>query len=490
MVASALSQGYDQPSSGIGADDRKKSNAIEKDHYMSLPTPRPALSKATAWVISGTLLLNGLTLALARPTFGNLILPQTEGSLGAWNFIIPSFGGLLVAWGLSRVSRSKHVMFAGAVWMVAAVLLGAATYALFAFPDQPDAWFSLALRLSGLYTAIWLLATCQFLVPWSVARCSAPRLPSPFFLLAFYPLGSLFGIIAFAFLFEFFSLATQLLSLTILFTCVGAMALGSAFHLRRIEQRNQIEEAPRFGVSRPTFLHYCRWVGSAALAAALVLGVTTFIGTEISPIPLFWLLPLGLYEVSLVVAFARLTPAPLGVLSWIVQILAIIAWAGLTAWIILLVQAMQGRSDGGVIEMLPVGLYLGSLLVPLLIPHRWTLPAQVGIVGLALTWFGLERGELIMPILPMWRQIWLWLAACAVTWWGCHGDLVQTRPDNQYLFRFIACVLLGVTIGILFMETLAPALWDDPLEFQLVLGLAVLFRLGTAFASHWSWNKG
>jgi hypothetical protein len=66
----------------------------------------------------------------------------------------------------------------------------------------------------------------------------------------------------------------------------------------------------------------------------------------------------------------------------------------------------------------------------------------------------------------------------------------QGLSEGRHLFRFITCFVLGVTIGIFFMETLAPALWDYPIEFQLVLGLAVLFRIGTAFAGHLSQGKG
>ncbi len=53
----------------------------------------------------------------------------------------------------------------------------------------------------------------------------------------------------------------------------------------------------------------------------------------------------------------------------------------------------------------------------------------------------------------------------------------------------MACIVLGVIVGDLFMRHVAPALWDYPLEFQLVLGLAVFVRFGTAAANWCSKNQ-
>src|SRR4028119_1565197 len=47
-----------------------------------------------------------------------------------------------------------------------------------------------------------------------------------------------------------------------------------------------------------------RWVGLTFVPSSLMLGVTAFITTDITPIPLLWVIPLSLYLFSFVVVFS------------------------------------------------------------------------------------------------------------------------------------------------------------------------------------------
>ena len=48
-----------------------------------------------------------------------------------------------------------------------------------------------------------------------------------------------------------------------------------------------------------------RWIGLAAIPSSLMLGVTVYMSTDISAIPLFWVLPLSLYLLSFIFVFMR-----------------------------------------------------------------------------------------------------------------------------------------------------------------------------------------
>ena len=48
-----------------------------------------------------------------------------------------------------------------------------------------------------------------------------------------------------------------------------------------------------------------RWVGLAAVPVSLMLGVTTYISTDVSPIPMLWVIPLTLYLLSWIFVFSR-----------------------------------------------------------------------------------------------------------------------------------------------------------------------------------------
>src|ERR687894_440764 len=53
-----------------------------------------------------------------------------------------------------------------------------------------------------------------------------------------------------------------------------------------------------------------RWIGLAFIPSSLMLGVTAFITTDITPVPLLWVIPLSLYLFSFVVVFSRSQKVP------------------------------------------------------------------------------------------------------------------------------------------------------------------------------------
>src|SRR5204863_2625780 len=79
-----------------------------------------------------------------------------------------------------------------------------------------------------------------------------------------------------------------------------------------------------------TWLRRLRWVALAVVPSSLMLGVTTYITTDIAAIPLLWVLPLTLYLLTFILVFARISPraqplitlAALGTLR-----IAIVVWA-------------------------------------------------------------------------------------------------------------------------------------------------------------------
>src|SRR5581483_3729868 len=67
-------------------------------------------------------------------------------------------------------------------------------------------------------------------------------------------------------------------------------------------------EAPRLSVAEPeqiTALRRLRWVGLAAVPSSLMLGVTTYMTTDIAAVPFFWVTPLALYLLTFILVFAR-----------------------------------------------------------------------------------------------------------------------------------------------------------------------------------------
>ena len=54
-----------------------------------------------------------------------------------------------------------------------------------------------------------------------------------------------------------------------------------------------------------TFGRRMRWVVLALVPSSLLLGVTTYVTTDVASAPLFWIIPLALYLLSFVLTFSR-----------------------------------------------------------------------------------------------------------------------------------------------------------------------------------------
>jgi SAM-dependent methyltransferase len=65
-----------------------------------------------------------------------------------------------------------------------------------------------------------------------------------------------------------------------------------------------VEAAPETDEAPPTWRRTLHWIALAAVPSGLMLSTTTHLTTDIVAIPLLWVLPLGLYLLSFVIAFA------------------------------------------------------------------------------------------------------------------------------------------------------------------------------------------
>jgi hypothetical protein len=176
---------------------------------------------------------------------------------------------------------------------------------------------------------------------------------------------------------------------------------------------------PVAGPPRPyelTWWRRLRWMLLAAVPSSLMLGVTMYISTDISAIPLFWVIPLSLYLLSFILVFMRWpvlwTDVPHTVLIWLQPL-----------FLLLLI-------------------YL-----------------QVSGSGFS----------------PFWS-----ILACLLAFFStalvCHGELARQRPPTRYLTEFYLWMSIGGMLGGVFNGLLAPVLFVGLLELPLALVLAGLLR--------------
>lgn len=181
-------------------------------------------------------------------------------------------------------------------------------------------------------------------------------------------------------------------------------------------------------LSEVTWFRRLRWIGLTAVPSSLMLGVTTYITTDLSPIPLLWLIPLMLYLISFVLVFSRWP------VTWVDVPHSIYVW-------------IQPFALFALIFVISVG---------------------GGSVGLE------------VPII-------VHLLAFFITTMVCHGELAKDRPDTKHLTEFYLLMSVGGMIGGIFNALLAPAaggvlpfVW----EYPFAIFVAGVLR-PTMFESDW-----
>jgi spermidine synthase len=174
------------------------------------------------------------------------------------------------------------------------------------------------------------------------------------------------------------------------------------------------DDAARQSAGRPaaaarlTNARRLRWVLLAFAPSSLMLGVTTYLSTDIASMPLLWAVPLSLYLLTLIVVFARRRAVPRKIVEQLLPGVAIIFTLA----------------------------YLSGATQP-----AWFLAA-------------------------------LHLLFFTVAALMCHGRLADDRPEARHLSEFYLWMSVGGALGGLFNAIVAPLAFERVLEYPLAVVLA------------------
>ncbi|MFM7148946.1 MAG: hypothetical protein ACKO23_03800, partial [Gemmataceae bacterium] len=258
-----------------------------------------------------------------------------------------------------------------------------------------------------------LSMTAPLLQRWLSVVPGDPR--DPYRLYVASNAGSFLGLLAFPFLVEpFFDLDTQK-NLWSLGVCLYLILTALCGWLVSRVAEDEATPRPSSEVDEelsPRRILY--WIGLSALTSGLLAGVTTHITTDIAPLPLLWVAPLGLYLLSFIIVFS----------SW------------------------------------PDSLRLGlGRIVPMLL------------LFLILVLITQATSPLFLVLgIPMAA----FFAVCLLV----HGELACDRHSPRHLTAFYLFLSLGSVAGSFFCAFLAPILFQrlGNVEYPLFLVLAALVR--------------
>lgn len=246
-----------------------------------------------------------------QPLFGRMVTPLLGGSPQVWNTSMAFFQaallvGYLYAHLLARLKdlRVQALIHAGvlvAAWLVLPLQVNTALGP----PDsqQPVGWLLGVLTLSVGAPFAAAAATAPLLQAW-YAHTARADAHDPYYLYAASNLGSFAGLLAYPTLIEpALGARAQSLAWSNSYLAVGALVAICA--VLALSARGSSPKQATPVAAAPTWRRRLYWVAAAAAPSALSLGVTLHISTDIASAPLLWVVPLALYLLTYVLAFAR-----------------------------------------------------------------------------------------------------------------------------------------------------------------------------------------
>jgi SAM-dependent methyltransferase len=392
-----------------------------------------------ALLFAGALFVSAFLLFWIQPLVGKMVLPLLGGTPAVWNtcmlfFQVVLLAGYAYAFALTRwLSARAQALVHGALLLAAALSLPVAVNEAAAggVPDgvDPALWLLKTLLLTTAAPFFVLSASAPLLQKW-FSRTRDASASDPYFLYAASNAGSLFALLGFPLLLEpnltlgrqSHTWALAYGGLAILVVACAAFALRSRSTGGAVAgeaSSSLFEESPSDkdasglkDATKLTVRRRLRWVLLAFVPSSLVLGVTTYITTDLVAVPLLWVIPLSLYLLSFVLVFAR--------------------------------RRLVSRSL--VARVLPGS----AVLLVLVYLSGATQPA----------WF-----------LILFHLLFLFAAALV-----CHGQLADERPHASHLAEFYLCLAAGGALGGLFNALIAPLVFNTVVEYPLVMLLASYLR--------------
>ena len=379
---------------------------------------------------SSTIFLSAFLLFLIQPMMAKMILPLLGGTPAVWNTCMLFYQATLLAGYAyvhlitSRLKARRQVLIHIALLILPLLMLPIGLPEGWAPPEQPNpAWWVLLLLSVVIGPAFFLLSTTAPLLQKWFSWTDHPSAADPYFLYAASNAGSMVALFGYPLLLEPWvpvkggQWLTQTSIWSIGYGLLVLFIAGCAWcvlHRARSEKAASSTDSRAQSSMRSALstMTMLRWILLAFIPSSFLLGVTTHLTLNVAAIPLLWVIPLGIYLVSFILVFAN--------------------------WPVVYHRAM--------IVTLPVFLLL------------LTFDAMPGV-----------------PDLPRWMQLILPLAGLGAMAMVCHGELARSRPPTDRLTLFYLLLSIGGALGGLFNALVAPMLFRDTYEYELVLVLAALW---------------
>ena len=383
-------------------------------------------------LFAATLFLSSSLLFIVQPMIAKMVLPMLGGTPAVWNTCMVFFQATLLAGYLYAHASTRWLRFHHQAILHIALL--AASF--FALPvlvathnaeppatGMPIGWLLRVLLISVGLPFFLVSSSGPLLQRW-FTRTDHRLAADPYFLSVAGNIGSIAALLAYPVLFEpSLRLAEQSSVWTAGYAALMLLTSACFFLVYR---RSPAHPAARLAETieapdeqAPGWRVRLHWIALSFVPSSLLLGVTTFLTTDVAAVPLLWIVPLVIYLLTFVLVFAR----------------------------------REIVAHSVVLRGLPI----------FVLPLTWLIVFDTG--------------------LPVAIQAPIHLLAFFLAAMVCHGELARRRPQGRYLTEFYLSMSAGGVLGGLFNALLAPLVFTTVLEYPLALLLACAMRPNRADGS-------
>ncbi|QDL54157.1 fused MFS/spermidine synthase [Rhodoferax aquaticus] len=354
-----------------------------------------------------TIFLSAFLLFQVQPLIGKMILPWFGGSAAVWTTCMLFFQLVLLLgyfyshWVVRKLTPYRQSLVHGGLLLLSVLLIPIAP----SVDWKPTGAENPTLRILGLLTVsiglpYFVLSTTGPLLQAWFARERAGLVPYRLFALSNF--GSMLALLAYPLAVEpVFPTQWQSYLWSGLFACF-VLACGLLAWRGRSGQVIAAPSPELHGVA-PRWSNKVLWAALAACPSILMVADTSYLTTNIAPIPMIWVAPLALYLLSFIVSFDT------------------------------------------------QGWYQRKVFLPLLVLGLWVL-AYLPTLGIS--------------ELPIAVSMGVNLAAFFVACMVCHGELARLQPHPSYLTGYYLMLSVGGVLGGFFVGVIAPYCFNSNYELS------------------------
>ncbi len=374
-------------------------------------------------LFAATLFTSAGLMFVLQPMFGKILLPLLGGSPAVWNTCMVFyqsilFLGYLYAHFLStRQTPHRQILIHIGVILLSFLALPVALHGDISPPtdSNPTFWLLKVLLLSiGL--PFFVVSTTAPLIQKWFANVGHHTSNDPYYLYAASNTGSLIALLSYPFVLEpNIGLANQKTYWSIGFVLLALLIAGCAFTVWKAQQAKDVVEDIENQDDELSIMTKLHWLALAFVPSSLLLGLTTFISTDIASVPLLWIIPLTLYLLTFILVFSK--------------------------W--------HDKIHPLMVNLQPI------VLLPF-IAYSFINPA----------------------VLPYWIDLGLHLTAFFLAVMVCHGELARLRPSTKHLTNYYLIMSFAGMLGGMFNTFVAPFIFNAVYEYPLMIIAALLLRPG------------